>query len=75
MELIWDSLETVTIPNVGTVSKGVKFSIDDDRGKDLLERGLASRPTLLKPKVNAPETGKKFDASTNKKIDASRREE
>lgn len=51
MELIWDCPETVTIPNVGTVSKGVKFSIDEDRGKDLIMRGLASRPVLPKKEL------------------------
>ena len=47
MRLQWDSLETMTIPNVGTVRPGCLFEIEDSRGEDLIQRGLASR---LEPK-------------------------
>lgn len=46
MELRWDSPETMTIPNVGCVRQGVLFTIDDPRGQDLIERGLASLPRI-----------------------------
>lgn len=62
MELIWDSSETVTIPNVGTVRQGVKFTIDDDRGRDLLARGLAIKPVLPK-KEFVPKAFKGIDAA------------
>lgn len=50
MELIWAAAGTVTIPNVGTVRQGDTFSIEDDRGKDLLQRKLAIKPLPVKKK-------------------------
>lgn len=57
MELVWCSPETVTIPNVGTVWQGGTFSIDEDRGRDLVQRGLAQMPVI--PKLSSqPQAGK-----------------
>lgn len=55
MELRWDSPETMTIPNVGSVRQGVLFTIDDPRGQDLIDRGLASLPTAQRVDL-APQT-------------------
>lgn len=62
MELIWECPETVTIPNIGTVRKGVKFSIEEDRGRDLIARGLASHPVVPK-KTIAMKDNKGIDAA------------
>lgn len=72
MELIWDSLETVTIPNVGTVRKGVKFGIEDNQGLDLIARGLASRPLPPKKVVVGVKVMK--DLQEAKALDADLRE-
>lgn len=63
MELIWTAPETVTIPNVGTVSKGAKFSIEEDRGRDLVARGLAMKPTPPKKESSAVKELKRIDAA------------
>ena len=44
MKLEWTDRETVFIPDVGTVSQGTVFDIEDVRGQDLLNRGAARSP-------------------------------
>lgn len=49
MYLRWIDQEVVTIPDVGQVRPGVEFTIDDQRGVDLVQRKVAEVVQISPP--------------------------
>jgi len=70
MELRWDSPETMTIPNVGSVRQGGLFTIDDPRGRDLIDRGLASLPVVQQGQSGTFEEPRKQKSMGLTQVDA-----